>query len=114
MDEAAEALDRGEGGEASEAQGRALDRLRRGARALADQMARRGEGGRDGDEDPLGRPRRQDGSATSDKVKVPDEIDVERARRVLDEIRKRLGEPARPKFERDYLDRLLRLDPAGR
>ena len=114
MGEAGEALENGEGGEAVEAQGRALERLRQGARALADRMARRGEGGRDGDEDPLGRPRRQDGASNSDRVKVPDEIDVERARRILDEIRRRLGEPVRPKFERDYLDRLLRLESRDR
>ncbi|WP_333823686.1 TIGR02302 family protein [Pinisolibacter sp.] len=114
MGEAADALERGEGEAALDSQAQALDKLRRGARALADRMARRGEGGRDGDEDPLGRPRRQQGSSDGDKVRVPDEIDVERARRVLDEIRKRLGEPVRPKFERDYLDRLLKLDPGDR
>ena len=114
MGRAGEALDNGEGEEALDAQTEALDGLRRGARKLVDKMSRRGEGGRDGDEDPLGRPRRQNGTADSDRVKVPDEIDVERARRVLDEIRKRLGEPARPKFERDYLDRLLRLDSRDR
>jgi uncharacterized protein (TIGR02302 family) len=114
MDEAGEALGRGEGAEALDAQARALDGLRRGARALADQMARRGEGGREGDTDPLGRPRRQEGQSGSDRVEVPDEIDVERARRILDDIRRRLGEPARPKFERDYLDRLLKIDPRDR
>ena len=114
MGEAADALERGEGEAALDAQAQALDKLRRGARALADRMARRGDAGRDGAEDPLGRPRRQSGSSDGDKVRVPDEIDVERARRVLDEIRKRLGEPVRPKFERDYLDRLLKLDPRDR
>ena len=114
MGRAGEALERGEGEAALEAQSQALEGLRRGARKLVDKMSRRGEGGREGDEDPLGRPRRQDGTNDSDRVKVPDEIDVERARRVLDEIRRRLGEPARPKFERDYLDRLLRLDSRDR
>ncbi|MGH6935560.1 MAG: DUF4175 family protein, partial [Methylocella sp.] len=33
---------------------------------------------------------------------------AERARRVLEEIRRRLGEPARPREEMDYLERLLR------
>ena len=115
MGEAGEALRSGEGEAALEAQTRALEALRRGARKLADQMAgENGRGGRDGEagddgEDPLGRPRKR-GSMASGKVKVPDEIDVERARRILDDIRNRLGEPARPKFERDYLDRLLRID----
>lgn len=112
MDEAGDALRRGEGEDALDAQARALDDLRRGARKLADQIMRRnGRGeGRTGEEDPLGRPQRSRGSADSDRVKVPEEIDVERARRILDDIRRRLGEPARPKFERDYLDRLLKLD----
>ncbi len=41
-------------------------------------------------------------------VKVPDEIDVQRARRVLEELRKRLSEPLRPRIELDYLERLLK------
>jgi hypothetical protein len=40
-------------------------------------------------------------------VKVPDEIDVQRARRILDEIRKRLGDALSPQVERRYLERLL-------
>ena len=114
MDEAGEALDRGEGVDALDAQARALESLRRGARAMAESMARRGEGARDGGEDPLGRQRRRDGASGAEGVKVPEEIDVERARRILEDIRRRLGEPARPKFERDYLDRLLRSDPRER
>lgn len=115
MGEAGTALGRGEGEAALDAQTRALESLRQGARRLADQMMRRnGRGGRDGqgaeEEDPLGRPRRNRGLGDTDKVRVPDEIDVERARRILDDIRKRLGETARPKLERDYLDRLLKLD----
>jgi hypothetical protein len=115
MGEAGEALGRGEGDTALDAQTRALESLRQGARRLADQMARRGgRAGREGEEgdaeDPLGRPRRGKGSSLSGNVALPEEIDVERARRILDDIRKRLGEAARPKFERDYLDRLLDLD----
>jgi hypothetical protein len=113
MGEAGEALGQGDGDRALEAQGRALEALRRGARKVADQMMR-GRGGRDGEasgeEDPLGRPHRARGPADSGKVKVPEEIDVERARRILDDIRRRLGEPSRPRFERDYLDRLQKLD----
>lgn len=115
MGEAGDALGEGEGEEAVDAQNRALEGLRQGARKLADKMARQnGRGGREGDgpdgEDPLGRPRRREGAGASDGVKVPEEIDVERARRILEDIRKRLAEPSRPRFERDYLDRLLKLD----
>ena len=41
-------------------------------------------------------------------VKVPDEIDIQRAREVLDELRRRLGDPARPTIELDYLERLIK------
>jgi len=39
---------------------------------------------------------------------VPDEIDVQRAREILEELRRRLSEPTRPQFELDYIDRLLK------
>ncbi|TIW15432.1 MAG: DUF4175 domain-containing protein, partial [Mesorhizobium sp.] len=42
-------------------------------------------------------------------VKVPDEIDVQRARQILDAIRKRLGNALSPDIERSYLERLLEL-----
>ena len=113
MGEAGEALADDDGDGALDAQGRALDGLRRGARELAEQ--RGGEDGRDGasgepgaDVDPLGRPRR--GRESSGRVAIPEEIDVERARRILDDIRRRLADPERPRLEREYLDRLLRLD----
>ena len=41
-------------------------------------------------------------------VKVPDEIDVQRAREILEELRRRVGEQSRPQGEIDYLERLLR------
>jgi len=41
-------------------------------------------------------------------VKVPDQIDVQRAREILEELRRRLGEPTRPMLELEYLERLLR------
>jgi hypothetical protein len=43
-------------------------------------------------------------------VKVPgaDESATQRARRILEELRKRLGDPLRPAEELDYLERLLR------
>ncbi len=43
-----------------------------------------------------------------DSVKVPDEITVQRAREILDELRKRLGQPSRPPVELDYLERLIK------
>ncbi|MBP1858906.1 hypothetical protein J2Z75_002418 [Rhizobium herbae] len=41
-------------------------------------------------------------------MKVPDEIDTQRAREILEEIRRRrLGTNSSPKTERQYLERLL-------
>lgn len=116
MDEAGRAIDQGEGDAAVDAQGRALDGLRRGARALAQGRGDRpgGEGtqgrdGENGEDDPLGRPRRSR-NADGGRVGIPETIDVERARRILDDIRRRLGDIERPREERDYLDRLLKVD----
>jgi len=110
-------------GAAVDAQGRALDALRQGAQGLQKQMdgqgkgrngrgnyvARRGRPGERFGDDPLGRgaegekgreegPLRESGSA------------VERARRVMEELRRRLADPARPVEERDYLERLMKRD----
>jgi len=40
---------------------------------------------------------------------VPGEIDVQRARQILEAIRKRLGNALSPQVEKDYLERLLDL-----
>lgn len=117
MEDAGKALGDGATGDAVDAQGRAIDALRDGAKQLLDQMAqqqgqqgpgngRPGEVGNQGD-DPLGRPRRNSGMPDTSSVKVPDEIDTQRARQVLEEIRRRLSEPLRPSLELDYLRRLL-------
>ncbi|MBE7247718.1 MAG: DUF4175 family protein, partial [Actinomycetospora chiangmaiensis] len=127
MKEAEQAL--GQGGEgndrrAVDAQGRALQGLQAGAGGLAQQMAQgqgQGEGqgdgeGRDGPSigqdtsgngtDPLGRPR--DGRGTLEtRGPALDEGVAARAQRVLQELRRRLGDPGRPKAETDYLERLL-------
>jgi hypothetical protein len=58
-------------------------------------------------QDPLGRPQRDVGADIGSTVKVPDEIDTQRAREILETLRQRLGELYRPEQEREYLDRLL-------
>ena len=116
MNGAADQLGQGQPGAAVGRQGQALQALRDGARGLAEQMARQngtgtrqGAGGTMPGQDPLGREREQQGrnSDLGSSVKVPDAIDTQRAREILDTIRKRLGEAARPLLERDYLERLL-------
>jgi uncharacterized protein (TIGR02302 family) len=117
MGQAGESLGRGEGEQALGEESQALEALRRGARDMMQQMqqAQQGEeggtqpGGRqqNADRDPLGRPRATTGPDFGDSVKVPDEIDVQRARRILEAIRKRLGNALSPEVERSYLERLL-------
>ena len=41
-------------------------------------------------------------------MKIPDEIDVQRVRRILEELRRRLGNSLRPQIELDYIERLLK------
>ena len=60
------------------------------------QSARAGQG----QSHPLGRPRRYRGTDYDDaNVKVPGEIDVQRARRILKELRRRFADPPRPQIE---------------
>ena len=118
MQQAEKALRDGDLDGAAEAEGRALDQLRQGARSMAEQMMKQrnqrmgqGQGGQTGPRgplDPLGRaPSATDGSDPGTGVKVPDQIDVQRAREILEELRRRLGENTRPTFELEYLERLL-------
>ena len=117
MEDAEGALDGGNSEGAVDAQGRALQALRKGAQSLADAMQGDGEGqGQPGGQqsgsaertDPLGRPMRSREYGEDYTVKIPGEIDVQRARRVLEELRRRFSEPDRPREELDYLERLLR------
>lgn len=114
MGRATGALGEGQPGQAIGNQGEALEALRQGAQAMAQQLANQGPGymGNPGgqqmpNEDPLGRPQRTIGPDLGTTVKVPDEIDIQRAREILEAIRKRLGDPGRSVLERDYLERLL-------
>ncbi len=132
MREAEEALKQGEGensGQAVDAQGRALDALGKGAKKLADALQKQqggeqpggdqgGEqagsqsseqGQQTGDADPLGRPRGGNNTLNSNSRFDPLGIPAaQRAQRVLEELRRRLSDPARDQGEIDYLERLLR------
>jgi len=112
MGEAQRALDQDSLGQATSQESLALDQLRQGAQSLAEEImqmmsAQMGRSGKDG-RDPLGRPDRSSGPDLGSSVKVPDEIDIQRAREILDELRRRLSEPNRPMLELDYLERLIR------
>ncbi len=120
MGEAEGELGEGDADSAVDSQGKALESMRKGAQSLAQSMQQNGFGpgpnGQPGrgrqraqnDTDPLGRPMhgRQYGDDTT--VKVPGEIDAQRARRILEELRKRYGESYRPQLELDYIERLLK------
>jgi uncharacterized protein (TIGR02302 family) len=113
MKEAKQELGDGNLDSATQSQSLALERLRKGAQSMAEQMmqngdAQAGQGPGNNGRDPLGRPDRSNRPDLGLSVKVPDEIDIQRAREVLDELRRRLGDPARPGFELDYLERLIK------
>jgi hypothetical protein len=118
MKGAVQSLDQGEPGAATDAQGNALDALQRSARAMAEQFQRQfgrmpgqGEQGLDqfgNRRDPFGRTRPQGRIEDTGDVEIPTKSDVQRAREILDELRRRAGERTRPAPERDYIDRLLR------
>lgn len=113
-------------GAAVGAQGRALEALRDGAQGLQKQMqgqggqgkGRNGKGNyvarksRPGDmpgDDPLGRGSEGEKGREDGPLKQSAGA-AERARRVMEELRRRLADPSRPVDERDYLERLMNRD----
>ena len=112
MEGAQRSLEEGDTNSALGDQSEALDQMRQGAQKMAEGMAKDGASrfGQNGEQprDPLGRPQRFQGPDAGNSVKVPDEIDMQRAREILEELRKRLAQPARPTMELDYYERLLR------
>ncbi|WP_343802688.1 TIGR02302 family protein [Paenochrobactrum glaciei] len=123
MGNAGDALGRNESAQANDDQASALDALRRGSRDMMKKMQEamgqgegqgQGENGQSGEgqagKDPLGRNQGQTGPDFGDSTKIPGEIDIQRAREILDEIRRRLGDALSPQMEKDYLERLLKFD----
>lgn len=128
MGDAAGELSNGQTGQAGEEQGRAIQALREGAQQMLNQLQQQmqaqqgqqqGEGqgqqqGQNGNgqgRDPLGR--RSGGDREGIYGQNPnsnfdDATNVQRARKILEIIRKRLGENFRLEFEKDYLERLLK------
>jgi hypothetical protein len=113
MRDAKESIGQGDLDRATQQQSLALDKMRKGAQSMAEQMmeggeSQAGQGPGNNGRDPLGRPDRSNRPDLGLSVKVPDEIDIQRAREVLDELRRRLGDPSRPTIELDYLERLIK------
>ena len=120
MAEAGENLGEGDSGAAAGDQGQALDALRRGAQSMMQQMAGdRNQGGqqpngeagnpeqRQDGTDPLGRRNEARGRIDDGSTRIPGEVDAQRAREIMEAIRRRLSDPLRPLLERNYLERLL-------
>jgi uncharacterized protein (TIGR02302 family) len=119
MDRAAEALEDGDARGALERQAEALDAMREGLRHFrdaqtADQRDRAATDGQgqaqqaDGQgRDPLGRERGNSRDGGDIGSMVPGEDPRQRARDLLDEIRRRSAERDRSEDERDYLNRLI-------
>ena len=119
MRDARDALEGNRSSDAVRPQTRAVDQLQQGMQDMAESfmeqmgtMARRGLGRLGGPpgsgRDPLGR---ETGGGTLEAlegVEIPDEMEIRRTRRILDELRRRRGERTRAPLELDYIDRLLR------
>lgn len=114
---AGDALERNDLPEAIDRQAEAMDALRNGIQNLGEALAQNerregqqgtAEGRPSGSQsDPLGRNPGASGQAGTDEGLLQGEDVYRRARELLDEIRKRSGESARPEDERNYLRRLL-------
>lgn len=119
MEEAERALREGDTSGAIDRQAEAIENLREGMRSLGEALAQNqpqqpgsqgetvGEAGREVPRDPLGRTTGQSGRIGTDESLLQGPDVYRRARDLLDEIRRRSGEQARPPGERDYLRRLL-------
>ena len=120
MGDAGSKLGQGNADGAVDSQGKALEALRKGAQKLAEAMQQGdGDGQSPGDRagrqqqsgnngtDPLGRPLRSHEYDELSKM-IPGEIDVQKVRRILEELRRRLADPSRPQTELDYIERLLK------
>lgn len=112
MENAEQALRNNNLPRAMDEQARALSNLQQGSQEMAQEIMenspqRFGNKGK-GRRDPLGRPEKTSGPELGTSVKVPDQIELQRAREIIDELRRRRGEVTRPMIELDYLDRLLK------
>lgn len=119
MRSATDALEQEAPGRAVQPQTRAVDQLQQGAEAMARRFMEQfgeGSGGRAGafgtgpgrDRDPFGRSPAGQGMDTVEGVEIPDQMEIRRAHEIQEELRRRAGERERPRFELDYIERLLR------
>jgi len=123
MRDARDALQGGQPGQALDPQTNALDQLRQGGQAMMQEMQQMmgqnpGEGQQGmgqqqfgqspADRDPLGRSMFNRGDADMFGPEVPDDLDLGKARSIMEELHRRASQRNRPAEELDYLERLLR------
>jgi hypothetical protein len=106
-------------GDAVEAQGRALEALRKGAQGMQQQMQAGGGQGKGGyrsvgkgkgkGRDPFGRNDNGERGASEGQLNEGPEA-AARARQVQQELRRRLADPNRTSDERGYIERLLKAE----
>jgi hypothetical protein len=123
MREARDALQGGQPGRAVDPQTNALDQLRQGGQAMMQEMQQMmgqnpGEGQQGmgqqqfgqgpTDRDPLGRSMFNRGDADMFGPEVPDDLDLGKARSIMEELHRRASQRHRSTEELDYLERLLR------
>lgn len=117
MRDATEALEQGMPGQAIDPQTQALGELQKGLQDMANAMMQQlqqqagtqpGQDPSGQGRDPLGRNENGLGAIDTTDVEIPEQSDVQRARALIEELRKRSSDRERPKLERDYIDRLLK------
>jgi len=86
----------------------ALRQMQQGMSEAARQMILRQQQEQRGNTDPLGRQDSNNGGRDTRDIEVPDQSESDRARDVLDELRRRAGDMRRSQDERDYYERLLK------
>jgi hypothetical protein len=95
--------------DATQAERNAIEAMRKSAGQLARQMMQQnGQRGEAGSDDPLGRENGGRGPSFGGQTKLPGASQMERARNILKELRRRAEERGRPREELDYIDRLLK------
>jgi uncharacterized protein (TIGR02302 family) len=115
MKQAEQALKQGDNESALDAQGRALEGLRKGAAEIAQQGD---ENGPSDDQEQAGEKngqgqKGQNGEGRFGRANKQNNIDAtaaQKARKVLEELRRRLSDPSRAREELDYLERLIKPD----
>ena len=120
MRDSSQALAEGQPDAAVGPQTNAIDELQQGAQSMMQQLVgqRSNQFGPDNrfgranqqepNQDPFGRTVEEGGWWDNGNIQVPDEGDLQRARQILEELRRRSSQRSRPALELEYIERLLR------